>query len=119
MEQSNQKISRQVNRYLQGAIPDSHCFFTTMLPTRVRSRFTELEKFQEKIYQVMGELTSDEMKSPSPTRDTSLQCTRRDLRVLEQLQYDRRYESNIGVVQLRQFILEMAWKRYQVRSKLS
>jgi len=83
--------ARQVNRYLQGAIPDSHCFFTTMLPTRVRSRFTELEKFQEKIYQ----------------------CTRRDLRVLEQLQYDRRYESNIGVVQLRQFILEMAWKRYQ------
>jgi hypothetical protein len=41
-----------VNRYLQGTIPDAHCFFTTMLPSRVRARYAEPEKFQEKIYQV-------------------------------------------------------------------
>lgn len=83
--------ARQVNRYLQGTIPDAHCFFTTMLPSRVRARYADPEKFQEKIYQ----------------------CTRRDIKALEQLQYDRRHESNIGAVQLRQYLLNLAWKRYQ------
>jgi cell division protein FtsW (lipid II flippase) len=45
-------VIRQVNRYLQGTIPDAHCFFTTMLPSRVRARYADPEKFQEKIYQV-------------------------------------------------------------------
>jgi len=83
--------TRQVNRFLQGAIPDAKSFFTTLLSAKVRAKFTESDKFQEKIWQ----------------------ATRRDLRALEQHQYDRRFESNIGVIQLRQYILNLTWKKYQ------
>ena len=35
------------------------------------------------------------------------------MRALEQHQYDRRFESNIGVIQLRQYVLNLTWKKYQ------
>eukprot|EP01089_Gocevia_fonbrunei_P003433 TRINITY_DN13398_c0_g1_i1.p1 TRINITY_DN13398_c0_g1~~TRINITY_DN13398_c0_g1_i1.p1 ORF type:complete len:820 (+),score=248.00 TRINITY_DN13398_c0_g1_i1:64-2523(+) len=83
--------TRQVNRFLQGAVPDAKSFFTTMLSGKVRSKFVETDKFQEKIWQAI----------------------RRDLRGLEQLQYDRRYEVNIGAIALRQYVLNLTWRKYQ------
>jgi len=83
--------SRQVNRFLQGAVPDARSFFTTLLAPKVRQKFSGVEKFREKIYQ----------------------SVMRDLRALEQLQYDRRFEAKIGVLKLRDHLLNMAWKKYQ------
>ncbi|KAL6077942.1 Dynamin like protein [Balamuthia mandrillaris] len=83
--------TRQVNRYLGGSLPDAKCFFTTSLSPKVRAKFKDPAKFQEKIYQAV----------------------RRDLRSLEQLQYDRRYESSVGILQLRQYLLNLTWKKYQ------
>jgi hypothetical protein len=83
--------TRQVNRFLQGTLPDSKCFFTSMLSNKVRSKFSDSDKFQEKLYQAY----------------------RRDMRALEQLQYDRGYEGTIGVLQLRQHLLNIAWKKFQ------
>lgn len=61
--------TRQINRFLQGAVPDAKCFFVTMLSGKLRDKFSDPEKFQDKIHQ----------------------ATKRDLRTLEQLQFDRRY----------------------------
>ncbi len=62
--------TRHTNRYLQGALPPdiARCFFTSLLPSRVRAKFPDSQPFQLKLHQAIA----------------------RDLRALEQLQYDRR-----------------------------
>jgi len=57
----------------------------------VRARFNDPDKFQQKIFQAF----------------------RRDMNSLEQLQFDKRYESNIGIHSFRRFILNHTWKNYQ------
>jgi len=83
--------TRQVNRFLQGGVPDATCFFCTMLSQKLHSKFTSPEEFVEKVYQSI----------------------RRDLRSLEQLQYDRSHEKSIGVLEMRQYLLNITWKKYQ------
>jgi len=83
--------TREVNKFLSGTLPDVKTFFTTMPILGVRNKFNEPEKYQEKIYQ----------------------SYKRDMQTLEQLQYDKRYESYIGIHNLRKYVLNVAWKSYQ------
>lgn len=85
--------TRDLNRYLSAtASPDAQCFFTSLLPSRERSKYVnEKEKFKKKLAEHVKE----------------------DLDLLEQLQYDRRYAPFIGVVALKKHILELTWKKYQ------
>jgi len=83
--------TRQVNRYLSGTPPDTKAFFTTLLSSKMRLKFSESDRFQEKIWQ----------------------AHRRDMTGLEQLQFDKKYEATIGLHALRKYILYLTWKNYQ------
>eukprot|EP01099_Mayorella_cantabrigiensis_P000830 TRINITY_DN1356_c0_g1_i1.p1 TRINITY_DN1356_c0_g1~~TRINITY_DN1356_c0_g1_i1.p1 ORF type:complete len:728 (-),score=209.06 TRINITY_DN1356_c0_g1_i1:108-2291(-) len=83
--------TRQVNRFLSGTPPDTKSFFTTLISTKLRQKFSESDRFQEKIWQAY----------------------RRDMNGLEQLQFDKRFEANIGLHALRKYLLHLSWKNYQ------
>jgi len=83
--------TREVNKFLSGTLPDVKTFFVSVPSDGVRSRFPESDKFQEKIFQ----------------------SYKRDLNGLEQLQFDKRYENNIGTLNLRKYLLNLTWKSYQ------
>jgi len=83
--------TREINKFLSGTLPDVKTFFTTMPTEGIRSKFREPEKYQQKIFQAYH----------------------RDMNSLEQLQYDKRYESFFGIHALRKHILNLAWKSYQ------
>eukprot|EP01090_Pellita_catalonica_P011899 TRINITY_DN2465_c0_g2_i2.p1 TRINITY_DN2465_c0_g2~~TRINITY_DN2465_c0_g2_i2.p1 ORF type:complete len:784 (-),score=142.81 TRINITY_DN2465_c0_g2_i2:1639-3990(-) len=86
----NLKTARAINRFLQ-AIPDVTPFYVTLLSGGVRAKYSSVAKFQEKLYQAV----------------------KRDLQTLEQLQYDRQFEPQIGALRLRESLLHMTWKQYQ------
>eukprot|EP00026_Physarum_polycephalum_P007579 Phypoly_transcript_07642.p1 GENE.Phypoly_transcript_07642~~Phypoly_transcript_07642.p1 ORF type:complete len:510 (+),score=138.30 Phypoly_transcript_07642:54-1532(+) len=83
--------TRAVNRFLSSTLPDVKSFFVTIPSSKVRAKFPEPEKLQEKIWQAY----------------------RRDMNMLEQLQYDKRYERTIGVHALRKWLLNQVWRNYQ------
>jgi hypothetical protein len=83
--------TREVNKFLSGTLPDVKTFFVSLPSEGVRARFPEPDKFQEKIFQSF----------------------KRDLNGLEQLQFDKRYEHNIGSLALRRYLLNQTWKSYQ------
>jgi len=83
--------TREVNKFLSQTLPDVKTFFVTLPTGGVRDKFSESDKFQNKIYQAY----------------------RRDINALEQLQFDKRYESFIGVHALRKYVLNLTWKSYQ------
>lgn len=80
-----------VNKYLSGVIPDTKTFFVSLPSLKVRRKQTTVESYQEKVWQAY----------------------RRDMNHLEQLQYDKRFERNIGIHSLRKFLLNKIWKSYQ------
>lgn len=80
-----------MNRFLSGTLPDVKSFFVTIPSSGVRAKYKDTDKLQEKIWQAY----------------------RRDMALLEQLQYDKRYERNIGVHALRRWLLNQAWRNYQ------
>jgi hypothetical protein len=83
--------TREVNKFLSGTLPDVKTFFTTVPSEGVRNKYNEADKYQQKIWQSF----------------------KRDVNGLEQLQFDKRYESNVGVLQFRRYVLGLAWKNYQ------
>jgi len=83
--------TREVNKYLSQTLPDVKTFFVSLLPEGVRSKFSDADKFQQKVYQAY----------------------RRDINALEQLQFDKRYDSFIGLHALRRYVLGLTWKNYQ------
>lgn len=80
-----------VNRYLGGIVPDTKTFFVSLPSAKVRAKLTTPDAFQEKVWQAY----------------------RRDMNLLEQLQYDKRFEKNIGLHALRRHLLSRTWKSYQ------
>lgn len=80
-----------VNRYLGGIVPDTKTFFVSLPSTKVRQKQQSAEAYQEKVWQAF----------------------RRDMNNLETLQYDKRYERNIGIHALRKYLLNRIWKSYQ------
>lgn len=80
-----------VNRYLGGIVPDTKTFFISLPSTKVRAKQASADAYQEKIWQAW----------------------RRDMNMLETLQYDKRYERNIGIHALRKYLLNRIWKSYQ------
>lgn len=80
-----------VNRFLGGIVPDTKTFFVSLPSTKVRQKQTTAEAYQEKVWQ----------------------ASRRDMNNLETLQYDKRYERNIGIHALRKYLLNRIWKSYQ------
>ncbi|GAM24162.1 hypothetical protein SAMD00019534_073370 [Acytostelium subglobosum LB1] len=83
--------TRSVNRFLAGAVSDIKSFFVTIPNHKIRARFADPASFQEKL----------------------AQAYKRDMNALEQFQYDKRYERNIGVTPFRRYILNIIWKSYQ------
>eukprot|EP01112_Ceratiomyxa_fruticulosa_P007636 TRINITY_DN1984_c0_g3_i2.p1 TRINITY_DN1984_c0_g3~~TRINITY_DN1984_c0_g3_i2.p1 ORF type:complete len:781 (-),score=209.36 TRINITY_DN1984_c0_g3_i2:158-2500(-) len=83
--------TRAVNRFLSGTLPDVKTFFSTLPSSRVRARFRESDKYQEKLWQAY----------------------RRDMVLLEQLQYDKRYARTLGIHALRKYLLNLVWRSYQ------
>jgi len=83
--------TREVNKFFSGTLPDVKTFFTTIPSSGVRAKFSETNAFQTKIYQ----------------------SYRRDLNGLEQLQFDKRYASHIGVHAFRKYLLSHCWRSYQ------
>lgn len=80
-----------VNRFLGGIVPDTKTFFISLPSTKVRAKQGSADAYQEKIWQ----------------------SWRRDMTMLETLQYDKRYERNVGIHALRKYILNRIWKSYQ------
>jgi hypothetical protein len=80
-----------VNRFLGGIVPDTKTFFVSLPSTKVRQKQASAEAYQEKVWQAY----------------------RRDMNNLETLQYDKRYERNIGLHALRKYLLNRIWKSYQ------
>eukprot|EP01118_Nematostelium_gracile_P015485 TRINITY_DN6219_c0_g1_i1.p1 TRINITY_DN6219_c0_g1~~TRINITY_DN6219_c0_g1_i1.p1 ORF type:complete len:824 (-),score=312.45 TRINITY_DN6219_c0_g1_i1:78-2549(-) len=83
--------TREVNKFLSGTLPDVKTFFVTVPSDAVRAKFSDPDQYRKKIFQAY----------------------RRDINGLEALQFDKRYESNIGVQALRKYILNLTWKSYQ------
>eukprot|EP01132_Coremiostelium_polycephalum_P007622 gene7622-9377_t len=83
--------TRGVNRFLAGTMSEIKSFFVTIPNHKIRARFSEPQRFQEKISQAY----------------------KRDMNALEQIQYDKRYERNIGAHTFRRYILNIIWKSYQ------
>ncbi|EFA84098.1 dynamin like protein [Heterostelium album PN500] len=83
--------TRSVNRFLAGTMSEIKSFFVTIPNHKIRARFSEPANFQEKL----------------------TQAYKRDMNALEQLQYDKRYERNIGVHPFRRYILNITWKYHQ------
>jgi len=88
-----QKFSstKQVNKYLSSVIPDAKSFFVSFFSSKVRAKFGDYDKFQEKVFQAY----------------------KRDILSLENLQYDKRFEPSVGVHALRKHVLNLVWKNYQ------
>lgn len=82
-----------VNKYLSGVIPDTKTFFVSLPSLKVRRKQTTDETYQEKVWQAY----------------------KRDMNHLEQLQYDKRFERNVGIHSLRKFLLNKIWRSYQDR----
>lgn len=80
-----------VNRYLSGIIPDTKSFFVSLPSLAVRRKQTTDLAYQEKVWQAY----------------------RRDMINLEQIQYDKRFERNIGIHAFRKHLLNKIWKSYQ------
>jgi hypothetical protein len=80
-----------VNRYLGGIVPDTKTFFVSLPSGKVRAKISSVDGYQEKVWQAF----------------------RRDMNSLEQLQYDKRFEKNIGLHALRRHLLSRMWKNYQ------
>jgi hypothetical protein len=80
-----------VNRFLSGIIPDTKTFFVSLPSLKVRAKLATAEAYQEKVWQAY----------------------RRDMNSLEQLQYDKRWERNIGIHSLRRHLFSRTWKLYQ------
>jgi len=76
---------------LSGSLPDARSYFLTIPSENVRAQFFDPDKFKLKVWQ----------------------STNRDYFTLEQLQYDKRYSSSIGIFQLRQFLYSKIWRSYQ------
>jgi len=92
----NMSNTRQLNRYLSGRIHEAEANFFTTLPSKLlRAKF------------------SDSSLPPKALQEKFLQYERRDVTALEQLQYDKENEQCIGVLALRNFLYEKAWKTYQ------
>ncbi|KYQ90260.1 dynamin like protein [Tieghemostelium lacteum] len=83
--------TRSVNRFLAGTMSEIKSFFVTIPNHKIRARFSEPARFQEKLQQAY----------------------KRDMYHLEQIQYDKRYERSIGVNPFRKYILNIVWKSYQ------
>eukprot|EP01114_Cavostelium_apophysatum_P012433 TRINITY_DN277_c0_g1_i1.p1 TRINITY_DN277_c0_g1~~TRINITY_DN277_c0_g1_i1.p1 ORF type:complete len:856 (+),score=372.25 TRINITY_DN277_c0_g1_i1:231-2798(+) len=83
--------TREVNKFLSQTLPDVKTFFVTLPTEGVRAQSSDPEKFKQRIYQAY----------------------RRDMNALEQLQFDKRYESYIGLHALRKWVLNNTWKNYQ------
>jgi len=84
--------SKELNRYFSTATSgDAPSFFVSLPGKEERAQFGSKDKF----YARLDALTKD------------------DLHNLEQLQYDRRYSSSIGVSGLRKHLQESTWQKYQ------
>eukprot|EP01097_Dermamoeba_algensis_P005159 TRINITY_DN3281_c0_g1_i1.p1 TRINITY_DN3281_c0_g1~~TRINITY_DN3281_c0_g1_i1.p1 ORF type:complete len:799 (-),score=234.08 TRINITY_DN3281_c0_g1_i1:117-2513(-) len=81
----------QVNKYLASATPEVKNFFVSMPNEKVRAKFTDSDKWAEKVWQVQ----------------------KRDFFAIEALSFDKRLESYIGVFNLRHYLINLAWKSYQ------
>ncbi|KAF2077310.1 hypothetical protein CYY_001376 [Polysphondylium violaceum] len=82
---------RDLNRYLGIPNLDAPTFFTTLPNNEQRLKCTNKE-----------ELTTacDELQA-------------KDIENLEHMQFDKRYERNIGLTSLRHYLSELTWRRYQ------
>lgn len=83
--------TREVNKYLSSTLPDVKSFFVTLLSDSIKTKHAEPQHFQTKLAQAF----------------------KRDMQSLEQLQYDKRFESNIGILGLRKFVVAQTWRSYQ------
>eukprot|EP01092_Planopodium_desertum_P011218 TRINITY_DN5126_c0_g2_i1.p1 TRINITY_DN5126_c0_g2~~TRINITY_DN5126_c0_g2_i1.p1 ORF type:complete len:772 (+),score=212.08 TRINITY_DN5126_c0_g2_i1:32-2347(+) len=87
----NLTSTADINRFLAKSLPDSKIFFVSLPNAGIRSKFSETDEFEQKIWQ----------------------CYRRDLTFLESHQFDKRFQGSIGVHALRKFLLNRTWRAYQ------
>ncbi|PRP78525.1 hypothetical protein PROFUN_13582 [Planoprotostelium fungivorum] len=83
--------TREVNKYLSGALPDVKSFFVSSPSEAVKATAKDIDSYQKKVYQY----------------------GRRDLNTLESLSYDKRHESQIGIHAVRHYVLDYAWRFYE------
>jgi predicted nucleic acid-binding protein len=83
--------TREVNKFLSGTLPDVKTFYLTVPSEGIREKFSDPDSFKQKIFQTY----------------------KRDLTLLEQLQYDKRYDGNLGIYAFRRYLLNLTWKTYQ------
>eukprot|EP01105_Mastigella_eilhardi_P005414 TRINITY_DN17136_c0_g1_i1.p1 TRINITY_DN17136_c0_g1~~TRINITY_DN17136_c0_g1_i1.p1 ORF type:complete len:739 (-),score=270.97 TRINITY_DN17136_c0_g1_i1:108-2324(-) len=85
------QMSKAVNKFLAGSISDAKMFFVSLHSAGIRDAVKDVATFGEKISQ----------------------SYRRDLLVLEQLQYDKKYLKNIGVPAFTKQLLQQLLRQYQ------
>jgi Dynamin family len=83
--------ARDLNRFLQQNTHQLQRFFVTLPSLAVRSRFTDVRPFQEKLWQYV----------------------QRDLDDLEKLSYNKTFVDRVGIVALRKHLLHLTWYRYK------
>jgi hypothetical protein len=88
--------NKAVNKFLAGTLPDVRTFFATMPSVLLRERFND----------------------PGALRQKILQASRRDLTLLEQLQYDKRFAGTIGIPSVVKYITSNIWRSYQESAPL-
>jgi len=89
----NYNNARGINSFLSNTVPDVKSFFLTGCNEEVREKATGKDAYREKI----------------------CQAYRRDLNLLELLQFDKSFEPCIGSHHLRRHLMHHAWKSYKVR----
>ena len=84
--------TQEINRYFSSTSGfETKTFHTTSLRPKLTSMFNGTEEFRKRVWQ----------------------SQKRDLQVLEMLQFDRSYENSVGLHPLRKFVIKNAWKRFQ------
>jgi energy-coupling factor transporter ATP-binding protein EcfA2 len=115
---SDSKIAETVKRF------DADFTRTTFVATRFQRRlasFSSPKELGRHLSQAFADARAFHVTVPSSSIVSSdddmrvrvYQAYRRDLASLEALEHDKKYESAIGVYELRRFLLESAWRHYQ------
>ncbi|KAH3745347.1 dynamin family protein [Pelomyxa schiedti] len=92
LQQPEFHATSRVNKFLSGSVVDaSHQFFATLLSRGLRATLTESYDFTLKL----------------------AKCSHRDLLILEQKQFDKRFEKTIGIPAFLTFLLEHTTRTYK------
>eukprot|EP01118_Nematostelium_gracile_P002520 TRINITY_DN1274_c0_g1_i2.p1 TRINITY_DN1274_c0_g1~~TRINITY_DN1274_c0_g1_i2.p1 ORF type:complete len:497 (+),score=147.94 TRINITY_DN1274_c0_g1_i2:627-2117(+) len=84
--------TRELNRYLSSvSFPDAQYFFTSSPSKSDRDANRSKDKFKLKIETIHAE----------------------DMNILEQLQYDKRFQNTLGLPRFKRYLLELTWSKYQ------